>query len=158
MLKKLTLTSIILIGLLSLSIVYTGCGDDDEQPAVNPNEKFFGTYEGAFSCGVPFDLINNDMVQFEITAPANPAQTSKVTVTANITLPLSLEGDVEGNNIVFTNKVLNNIDVQGITTDITFSGTGTLNGNNFTASLMLSATLPGLGTVSSNCSYSGVKL
>jgi hypothetical protein len=157
MLKKLTFTLTILASLFALSLVYTGCGDDDGT-SENPNEKFFGTYEGAFSCGSPFDLINDDMVQFEITAPANPSNTSKVTVSANITLPLSLEGDVDGNNIVFKNKVLNNIDIQGITTDITFSGTGTLNGKNFTAALMLTANLPVIGPVTSNCNYSGVKL
>lgn len=157
MLKKLSFTLAILASLLAFSMVYSGCGDD-EGSTENPNEKFFGTYEGAFNCAAPFDLINQDMVQFEITAPANPANTSKVTVSANITIPLSLEGDVDGNNIVFTNKVLNNIDVQGITTDIIFSGTGTLSGNNFTASLMLTANLPVIGPVTSNCTYSGVKL
>ncbi len=151
----------------------TGCTDDraenfdpnatsDNGECIFPNDKFFGIYEGSFNCGSIFSTINQESVTFEITPPADPNEVNKVTLSANIAgIPLSLEGDVDNNDIVFIDKVLTDITIPNpatgddITVDITFSGTATIDGNSLTAELVVSTVL--VIPISDSCTFSGTK-
>lgn len=147
--------------------VISGCTDvkaenynpnatEDNGLCVYPNEKFFGNYSGSFTCPAPFDIINQDVVEFRLTPPADAGEVNKVTVSATITgIPLSLDGDVDGDKILFVDKTIENISVQGVTTDVTFSGEGTLNGNVLTANLQVSAVI--VIPLSSACTFTGMK-
>ncbi len=153
MLRQLTLLTFIIIGSLS----FYSCGDDGEVVMENPNEQFFGDYSGTFTCPGVFASINDSAVEFSITPPPNANDVNKVTVATNISgIPISLEGDVSGNSLTFSDLVIENVEVSGITTDVTFSGSALLNGNDLTATLAVGATVLG-ASVSDNCSYVGSK-
>jgi hypothetical protein len=135
---------------------YNANATSDSGTCVYPNEKFFGTYSGSFTCPVPFDAINDSSVEFKLTPPANANDVNKVTVSATITgIPLSLDGDIDGDKIVFVDKTINNISIQGITTDISFSGQATLSGNTLTANITVGAVV--VIPLSGACTFTGTK-
>lgn len=176
----------VLIALLSISSLFLiSCGGDDEPSdvagctdtraenynanattdngtCVFPNDKFFGSYEGSFNCGGAFSVINQDVVTFDITPPADDNEKEKVTVSASVSgIPLSLEGDVDGNQIVFVDKVLQSIPIPSpvsndtLIVDITFSGTAELNNDLLDATLAVGTTI--IIPVTETCTFSGSK-
>ena len=99
---------------------------------------------------------------FDITPPADDNEKNKITVSANISgIPLSLEGDVDGDNIIFIDKELTDISIPNpaggddVNVDITFSGTATLTNDMLTADLSISTVL--IIPLSENCTFTGTK-
>lgn len=152
-----------LAALFVLGLIYSGCGDDEEGSEA-PNEKFIGNYEGSFSCTAPFDVIDEDLVEFEISPPVDPNETSKVTISFVVTgIPISLEGQVSGNNLSFSDISLDNIpfDIGGgmeINVTLTFSGGASISGDVLTANLNVIADLGGGITQASSCTLVGMKV
>ena len=159
--SKLMKITFAFVAVLALGFVYVSCGDDEETPEA-PNQKFIGNYEGSFACTPPFDVINQDMVEFEISGPVDPNETQKVTISFVVTgIPVSLDATVSGNNLNFDPITLENIPFEtgGITVDatLTFSGNAVLNNDQITANLNVIADLGGGITLSSACTLIGNK-
>lgn len=154
------------------SCVFSGCTDsraenydanasNDDGSCVFPNEKFIGTYIGSFECAGLFSVINQDTVEFEITEPVDPEEKSKVTISFVVTgIPISLEADVDGNDLMFEDITLANIpfEIAGVMVeaDITFSGGAVIDGDVITATLNVSALAAGL-MLSDMCTLIGNK-
>lgn len=142
---------------------YNPSATADDGSCIAPNVKFIGNYTGSFACTAPFDVINEDVVEFEISGPVDANEKTKVTISFVVTgLPISLEADVDGNDLVFSDITLENIpfDVPGVgevSATLTFSGGASLSGNMITADLDVTAQLPGLPSLSSSCTLTGTK-
>ncbi len=141
---------------------YDANATSDNGTCLFPNDKFFGSYEGSFNCGGAFAVINQDVVTFDITPPADDNEKNKVTVSASVSgIPLSLEGDVDGNQIVFVDKVLQSIPIPSpvsndtLIVDITFSGTAELNNDLLDATLSVGTTI--IIPITETCTFSGNK-
>ena len=154
------------------SCIISGCTDsraENFDPAANnddgacifPIDKFIGSYLGSFACEGIFSVINEDTILFEISEPVDPDEKAKVTISFVVTgIPLSMEADVEGNDLIFAALTLLSIPIEiagvMVEADITFSGGATIDNGKITATLDVTAMTLGL-SLSDTCTLIGQK-
>lgn len=135
-----------------LSISFTSCGDDSEEPDMTEaaNERFLGDYVGEVTCGpVLGPAINDPALAFSITE-ASPAQDDRVSVNfPNLTIPLELVGVVSGNNITMEETTVEGVMIDtpiALTFDARATGNANLAGNSLDATIDLVGFVPGTTT------------
>ena len=152
---------------LVLGLTFSSCGDDDVMGCTDPDaenynaeattddgtctyarDKFVGSYLGTFQCPGLLAIISSDSLVFTIAESLDPANKDEVIVTlTNVGgLTFDLTGTVSGNNLDINAELLG-VPIQGVTGDVTGTGTGSLNadGTELTADITLTVGIPLLG-------------
>lgn len=131
--------------ILSIGLVMTSCGDDNNPEGEAAKTKFIGDYVGEVTCpGVLASVINEPELDFNI-SNAIPEADNKVQVNLpSLPIPLELTGTVSGNNVTMDETTVEDVAIPfgglEITADISASGDGKLVGNTLTATINLVGT------------------
>ena len=152
---------------LFLGLTFSSCGDDEVMGCTDPDaenynaeattddgmctyarDKFIGDYLGTFQCPGLLAIISSDSLFFTITESLDPNNKDEVIVTlSNVGgLTFDLTATASGNELDISAELLG-VPIQGVTGDVTGTGSATLNadGSELTADITLTVSIPLLG-------------